>query len=58
VVSVESISLGGARDAEHRTLTRADAVNDDDEYDAYTETLVSLYKAFFDENAVRSRLAR
>jgi len=57
VVSVESISLAGANDTERRTLTYADAVNDDDEYDAYTETLVFLYKAFFDENAVRSRLA-
>jgi hypothetical protein len=57
VVSVESISLGGA-EAQRRTLTYADAVNDDDEYDAYTDTLVSLYKAFFDESVVRARLAR
>ena len=57
VVSVESISLGGANDTEHNTLTYADAVNDDDEYDAYTDTLVSLYRAFFDEGAVRARLA-
>jgi hypothetical protein len=57
VVSVESISLGRSQDAERRTLTYADAVNDDDEYDAYTDTLVSLYKTFFDEGAVRARLA-
>jgi hypothetical protein len=57
VVSVESISLGGARDTERRMLTYTDAVNDDEEYDTYTDTLVALYKAFFDESVVRARLA-
>ena len=57
VVSVESISLGGAAEEERRTITYEDAVDDDEEYDLYTDTLVSLYTTFFDAGAVRARLS-
>jgi hypothetical protein len=57
VVSVESIRMSGAQGGGERTLSYSDAVSDDEEYDLYTDTLVSLYKTFFDEQAVRARLA-
>ena len=57
VVSVESIRLAGDGDAQSRTLSYEDAVDDDEEYDVYTDTLVSLYQAFFDGTGMESRPA-
>lgn len=42
VVSVESIRMGGTQEGGNRTLSCSEAVSDDEEYDLYTDTLVSL----------------
>jgi len=55
MVSVETISLRGAGDEPARTLSYEDAVEDDEEYDVFTDTLVSLYQAFFDGTEVAAR---
>lgn len=55
IVSVESIELSGAVEADSRTLTYEDAADDDEDYDVYTDTLVSLYQAFFDAREIASR---
>jgi hypothetical protein len=57
IVSVDLIRIG---DAEHEriSLRYEDAVNDDDEYDLYTDTLVSVYTTLFDSDVIRQRLAR
>jgi len=57
MVSVESISLRGAGGEPARTLSYEDAVEDDEEYDMFTDTLVSLYQAFFDGTEVAARLS-
>ena len=57
VVSVESIRIAGAADPAVRALSYQEAVDDDDDYDLYTDTLVSLYQAFFDGQEVAARLS-
>jgi hypothetical protein len=55
IASVESISVSGAAEADRQTLSYRTAVDDDEEYDLYTDTLVSLYRTFFDAAMVRKR---
>ncbi|HVO38221.1 MAG TPA: hypothetical protein VMV03_04250 [Spirochaetia bacterium] len=57
IASVESISLGGAAEADRQTLSYKTAVDDDEEYDVYTDTLMSLYQTYFDPATVRKRAA-
>jgi hypothetical protein len=54
---VESISLGGAAGADRQTLRYTTAVDDDEEYDVYTDTLLSLYRTYFDPVTIRKRAA-
>jgi hypothetical protein len=55
IVSVESIDIDGPK-VGHRTLRYAEAADDDDEYDLYTDTLVTLYTTFFDPAVIRDRV--
>ena len=54
IVSVETIRLGDGNGAD-QIMKYGSAVNDDEEYDLYTDTLVSLYRSFFDPGTIRRR---
>jgi hypothetical protein len=55
IVSVESIDIDGPK-VGHRTLRYVEAADDDDDYDLYTDTLVTLYTTFFDPAGIRDRV--
>ena len=55
IVSVDRIRRDGPGGPS--TLTYAEAVDDDDDYDAYTNTLVALYQAWFDPLEIKTRVA-
>ncbi len=57
IVGVESISLAGGG-AGRQTLRYEAAIDDDEEYDLYTDTLVSLYRTLFDAGWVSRKAAR
>jgi hypothetical protein len=57
IASVESISLGGAAEADRQILSYKTAVDDDEEYDVYTDTLMSLYQTYFDPATIQKRAA-
>jgi len=53
VVNVQSVEVSNEPNGDHYTLNYDEAVQDDDDYDHFTDTVVSIYRTFFDKTMIQ-----